>query len=97
MGPATSFCSRDCYYASLKVPLERVYLVDGGRCHLCGGRVRWRDASRDHILPRSLGGATTWSNIRLAHRRCNSQRGNEPLDAARAAPRDDPSGTPFAI
>jgi hypothetical protein len=76
---ARAFCSRACYYASLKVPLPGIYLRDGGRCHLCGDRVRWADASRDHVLPRSRGGRTTWVNIRLAHRSCNSVRGDRPI------------------
>jgi len=76
---ARRFCSRACYFASMKVPLATVFLRDRGRCHLCGERVRWLDASRDHVVPRSRGGATTWQNIRLAHRACNSVRGDLPL------------------
>ena len=78
-----TYCSAACFYASLKVPLSTVYRRDGGRCHLCGGRVGRAEASRDHIVPRSHGGPTTWTNIALAHRRCNSLRGDAPLSAGR--------------
>lgn len=33
----------------------------------------------DHIVPRSHGGLTTYKNLRLAHSRCNSARGNDPI------------------
>jgi len=32
----------------------------------------------DHIVPRSRGGLDTVDNVRLAHRRCNELRGNDP-------------------
>ena len=78
-----TYCSAACFFASLKVPLSTVYRRDGGRCHLCGDRVRRAEASRDHIVPRSRGGPTTWTNIALAHRTCTSLRGDAPLDAGR--------------
>jgi hypothetical protein len=34
--------------------------------------------SLDHIMPKSLGGGPEIENLRLAHRRCNSYRGNDP-------------------
>lgn len=35
-------------------------------------------ASIDHIVPVSLGGNHTRANVRLAHLRCNTKRGNRP-------------------
>jgi hypothetical protein len=32
--------------------------------------------SRDHIIPRAAGGGSEWANLRLAHRGCNSSRGD---------------------
>src|SRR5688500_19988486 len=73
------YCSRDCFFQSLKVPLEEVYLRDHGICHLCKKFVEYKDASRDHLRPRSKGGPTTWKNIKLAHKKCNSKRSNRPV------------------
>ena len=67
-------------------PLEEVYKRDNGICYLCGGQCDWNDykvkdgvtiygnnyPSRDHVVPKSRGGANTWENIRLAHRICNT-------------------------
>jgi hypothetical protein len=83
LGPARRFCSRDCYFASLKVPLAGIYRRDAARCHLCGRAVARHEASRDHLVPRSRGGPTTWWNLALAHRECNSRRGDTALSAWR--------------
>lgn len=55
---------------------------DRWRCWLCGGRVARAIASIDHVQPISLGGADTRANVRLAHHRCNSRRGNRPAAGA---------------
>jgi 5-methylcytosine-specific restriction endonuclease McrA len=45
-------------------------------CHLCDRTVEREEASRDHVIPRSLGGRTNAANIKLAHRKCNNTRGS---------------------
>jgi 5-methylcytosine-specific restriction endonuclease McrA len=35
--------------------------------------------SVDHILPRAQGGTNHPTNLQPMHRRCNTQRGNQPL------------------
>lgn len=55
---------------------------DGGICGVCGKRVyknardKMMRPGHDHILPISKGGANTYANSRLVHRRCNVVRGN---------------------
>lgn len=71
---------RDAYYAAQKVPLWAIYLRDQAVCHLCGEIVKPRAASRDHVVPVSKGGKTTWENIKLAHRSCNSNRGSRVIE-----------------
>lgn len=56
---------------------------DGERCHICNrkidlslsGMAKW-GPTIDHILPVSLGGTNDPNNLALAHRCCNSVRGN---------------------
>ena len=45
-------------------------------CWLCDGFVEARDASVDHLIPLSKGGLDEIPNTGLAHRTCNSERGN---------------------
>lgn len=57
---------------------------DGDNCSICGLVMRFDgrtdksparlDASIDHVQPRSEGGSSLWSNLRLAHQQCNSSR-----------------------
>lgn len=55
---------------------------DGPWCHYCGYEIRLLDGSRndkvavsrDHIIPRALGGLNGIDNLMLAHKYCNSIR-----------------------
>src|SRR5687768_10379368 len=54
-----------------------------GRCKLCGGRVSLTRHHRhqlsptiDHRIPMSKGGSDYRENLQLAHRRCNSRKGD---------------------
>lgn len=73
------------------ITLERLYERDGGVCQLCGMLCDWKDTevrengtivagnnypSIDHIVPISRGGLHAWGNVQLAHRRCNTAKGN---------------------
>lgn len=74
-----------------KISLDVLFRRDSGVCHICGKQCDWNDytetgtafiagnlyPSVDHIVPVSLGGADAWGNVMLAHRICNSVRGNK--------------------
>lgn len=59
-------------------PINEVEIFDrdGWVCQLCGKPVEKGEESLDHIIPISLGGPHLKSNVQLAHRRCNSRKGN---------------------
>jgi 5-methylcytosine-specific restriction endonuclease McrA len=46
------------------------------RCALCGGGLRWKDATLDHIVPRAHGGSNRLSNLQAVHGRCNRFKGS---------------------
>jgi hypothetical protein len=57
------------------VPVEvrrPVFERDGGRCVECGGNF---DLQYDHVIPFSLGGATTVDNLQLLCGDCNRKKG----------------------
>lgn len=60
----------------MKAPLSTIYLRDNKTCWLCYCYVDEDSASLDHVLPRSMGGSNAQVNLRLAHKWCNSVRGN---------------------
>ena len=62
-------------------PRSSVFFRDDYRCWLCGEptdptahQTDPRFPTLDHVLPRSMGGKNTRSNLCCAHKRCNSER-----------------------
>lgn len=53
-----------------------VFLRDGWTCQYCGSRFKTDELTFDHVIPRSLGGRTSWANIVTACRCCNSKKGD---------------------
>lgn len=61
------------------ITAEKLMKRDKNTCHICGGKVDINADSNDgmyptidHIVPLSKGGAHTWGNVALAHRKCNT-------------------------
>lgn len=79
------FCSKHCYFSTLKVPVRTVWERDNQTCHICGDPVSMEEASRDHLVPRAHGGPTTFENVALAHKLCNSRRGTREIHEVKAA------------
>ena len=59
------------------------------RCHLCGLPFTDPDDPpvADHVVPRSLGGDDSITNLMPAHRSCNGRRGNDVKAALRCQER----------
>lgn len=51
-----------------------------GRCAICGSQMSLTMASLDHIVPRKHRGTNKMSNLRLAHKTCNNERGASMAD-----------------
>src|SRR2546422_2609130 len=54
---------------------------DGYTCQYCSRR--GEKLTVDHVMPRSRGGQTTWTNVVAACLRCNLFKGNRTLDESR--------------
>ncbi len=54
---------------------RNIFARDGNRCQYCGKRFPSSELSLDHVIPRSRGGKTTWSNIVCACVKCNVRKG----------------------
>jgi 5-methylcytosine-specific restriction endonuclease McrA len=53
-------------------------------CAYCGTHYpNYKELSRDHIVPKFLGGENTWMNVVTACRDCNSKKGHKTLKEAR--------------
>lgn len=86
-GMASPYCSKKCRQRDRRgwitaTRRRAIYARDGWTCQLCMSPIEpdlhflddWA-ATIDHITPRSLGGTHEDSNLRAAHRWCNSVRG----------------------
>jgi 5-methylcytosine-specific restriction endonuclease McrA len=51
-----------------------------GVCHLCGCAIEPGEGTRDHVVPLRFGGTNDPSNLKPAHRACNSAKGAKSLE-----------------
>lgn len=59
----------------IKFSRQNIYLRDKGMCQYCG-KYHHRDlVTYDHVVPRSKGGLTDWTNIVTCCRSCNRKKG----------------------
>jgi len=61
---------------------RNIYKRDHYQCQYCGSRPPLVDLTVDHIVPRSVGGRSTWENCVLACLRCNRRKANRTLQEA---------------
>jgi 5-methylcytosine-specific restriction endonuclease McrA len=66
----------------VKFNRRNIYARDGNRCQYCGKKFPTTELSLDHVVPRSLGGKSTWDNIVCACLRCNIRKGGRTPDHA---------------
>jgi len=60
-----------------RVRLNRrnLFARDANRCQYCGRKFRPSELSIDHVVPRSRGGRTLWTNVVCACMKCNVRKG----------------------
>lgn len=59
------------------VDLREVYRHHDGLCGICREPVSLEEFTIDHVIPLSKGGAHLFENMQLAHKGCNSSKGNK--------------------
>ncbi|MEZ5973777.1 MAG: HNH endonuclease [Planctomycetota bacterium] len=55
---------------------RNLFLRDQNTCQYCGRKPGTKELSIDHVLPRSRGGLSTWTNCVLACVECNRRKAN---------------------
>lgn len=58
----------------LRLSRRGVFARDDYRCQYCG--VGTKDLTIDHVIPRRLGGQSTWENLVACCRKCNARKGD---------------------
>ena len=70
------------YRGGVRFSRENVYRRDKGRCQYCNTVVRRHEITYDHVVPRRVGGPTSWQNLVLACRPCNQSKGGRTPEQA---------------
>ncbi|GAB2484242.1 HNH endonuclease [Algoriphagus taiwanensis] len=66
-------------YRGVLLNRNNLFRRDNGECQYCGSR---RHLTIDHIIPRSKGGKTSWTNLVTACNRCNVNKGDKTPEQA---------------
>jgi hypothetical protein len=67
----------------VKFTRRNIYARDSNRCQYCGKRFSTTELSLDHIIPRSRGGQSNWTNIVCCCVTCNVRKGQRTPAEAR--------------
>lgn len=59
----------------VKLNRRNIYARDHSTCQYCGKKFPTQELSLDHVVPRSLGGKTTWDNLVCSCVYCNAKKG----------------------
>lgn len=66
---------------------NNLFKRDNGECQYCGSK---RHLTIDHIIPKSKGGKTNWTNLITACNRCNVNKGDKTPEQAGLILRSEP-------
>lgn len=61
-------------YRGVMLNRANLFRRDRGECQYCGSK---RHLTLDHVIPRSKGGKTNWTNLVAACHRCNVNKGDK--------------------
>lgn len=66
----------------VKFNRRNLFARDHNACQYCGKRFTTSELSLDHVVPRSHGGPTTWTNVVCACLKCNVRKGGRTPEQA---------------
>ena len=73
----TSFNGR--FTKEVRFSRRSIFERDDNTCQYCGRKFDRHELTLDHIVPRSRGGTSTWTNVVLACLKCNMRKGDRLL------------------
>ncbi len=60
-------------YKGVVLTRHNIFKRDGNKCQYCGTS---KDLTLDHLIPRSKGGKSSWTNLVTACKKCNAKKGD---------------------
>lgn len=70
------------FFKEYKYSNQGVWERDKGTCQYCGKKLRRPEGNIDHVIPRDLGGKTTWENCVVSCMHENSMKANRTPEQA---------------
>lgn len=61
---------------------QGIWIRDKGVCQYTGKKLKPNEGNIDHVIPKSKGGKTDWTNCVLSHKNVNAKKGNRLLEEA---------------
>lgn len=61
--------------SSAKFTRRNLFLRDSNNCQYCGNHFSYDELTIDHVIPRVMGGKTTWDNCVASCQKCNTAKG----------------------
>ena len=74
-------------FRSVVMSRQNIFKRDGNACVYCNSS---KDLTLDHVIPKSRGGKTNWTNLVAACKRCNAQKGDDTPEEAQMTMRHKP-------
>ncbi|GAB4291275.1 MAG: HNH endonuclease [Myxococcota bacterium] len=69
-------------FQPIKFSRANIYLRDRYTCQYCGKHFPPSQLTCDHVIPKSLGGKTEWTNIVTSCLKCNNRKGDNTPERA---------------
>lgn len=66
----------------VKFSRQNLYVRDRGVCQYCGAPFEHKELTYDHVVPRSKGGQTEWTNVVTCCTPCNLRKGGRTPEEA---------------
>ena len=66
----------------IKFSRQNLYVRDRGKCQYCGTPFEQKELTYDHVIPRSRGGQTEWTNVVTCCTACNLRKGGRTPEEA---------------
>jgi 5-methylcytosine-specific restriction endonuclease McrA len=77
-------------HSQVKFSRRNIFVRDDYTCQYCGRRFEPKHLTCDHIIPKSRGGITEWTNIVTCCIECNVKKGDRLPEEAHMYPRKRP-------
>ena len=65
-----------------KITRKGIWIRDQGICQYTGKKINPNEGNIDHVIPKSRGGVTDWTNCVLAHKKVNAKKADRTPEEA---------------